>query len=63
MSKVNPQLTIRDPEDELRAVYRARVRPFEDLGHTEKVEQYEKAWEIARSALQKARARGENHAS
>lgn len=53
---------IRDPEEELEAVYRARVRPFADLGQSEKAAQYERAWQIARSALRKVRERGADHA-
>jgi hypothetical protein len=52
-----------DPEEELRKIYSARVTPFRDIGHQEKVAQYEEAWEIARGRLRKVRERNEHHAS
>ena len=53
---------IRDPENELREVYEARVRPFVDLGHAEKTARYEEAWQIARSRLRQVREQKEDHA-
>jgi hypothetical protein len=54
---------IRDPEEELAATYRARVRPFVDLGNDAMRRQYEQAWEIARAWLARVRERNESHAS
>ena len=54
---------IRDPEEELAAVFRARVRPFLDLADAAGARRYEQAWEIARARLAEARARDEAHAT
>ena len=54
---------IRDPEEELRQVYEARVRPFVELGHEEKVGRYEAAWKIARTRLRKVCEQKEDHAA
>ena len=54
---------IRDPEEELRQVYEARVRPFADLGHGEKVVRYEEAWKIARDSLRRVCEQKEDHAA
>ena len=52
---------IHGPEEELQNVYKARIAPFVELRDSEKVNQYEKAWEIARSYLKKARERKDTH--
>ncbi len=54
---------IRDPEDELEAMYRARVRPFVDLENAGMQRKYEQAWEIARAWLRNVRQRNDVHAS
>ena len=54
---------IRDPEEELAAAYRARVRPFIELSDTAGARRYEQAWEIARARLREVRERDEGHAS
>ena len=63
MSENTDQARILDPEDELREVYRARVKPLRDLGNAEKVAQYEEAWDVARSYLMHAREHKEDHAA
>ncbi|HNR98570.1 MAG TPA: hypothetical protein PKX48_02130 [Planctomycetota bacterium] len=54
---------IRDPEEELAAAYRARVRPFLDLADAAGARRYEEAWELARARLRDVRRRSEGHAS
>jgi hypothetical protein len=54
---------IRDLEEELAAAYRARVRPFLDLGDAAGARRYEQAWEIARARLREVRRRDEGHAT
>ncbi len=54
---------IRDPEEELAATYRIRVRPFIDLDNAAMTKHYQQAWEIARAWLVKVRERSESHAS
>jgi hypothetical protein len=61
MSEQGAFPVIRDPEEELRAVYEARIRPFADLGSTEKAAQYQGAHEIARRHLARAREQAEGH--
>ena len=63
MSELNPHAVIRDPGEELRAVYEARVKPFAELGNADKVAQYDRAHAIAQEHLAKARESVEDHAA
>ena len=63
MAELNAHAVIRDPGEELRAVFEARVKPFVELGNADKVAAYGRAYAIAQEHLAKAREFVEDHAA
>ena len=52
MTETPDQNVIRDPQEELRAAFEARVKPFVEAEDFAKVRHYEEAWNIARQHLE-----------